>query len=137
MQIAKAENLQGSLLMVEQSSPPTIQGADRSDPWRALITLEFETEMIQHRTQNELRRIQRRSGHLQEANLQGHRQPVHRPAPPSHLRQFGSLQREKLFDLKRRQGVRESLKAKITIIPAYQGSPGGKPIATIRAGQKT
>lgn len=65
VQMAKAENLYGSLLMVEQGSPSAIQGADRSDPWRALITLELRIEMIQHRTRDELDRIQRRASHRQ------------------------------------------------------------------------
>ena len=79
--------------------------------------------MIEHRRRDQLDGIEQCATHLQKADLQRHRQPVHRTAPTPHLRELGGLQGEKLLDFQRRQRVWKSLNPEITMLPSRHGYP--------------
>ena len=73
--------------------------------------------MLQHPGRNDLDRIERPAGHLEEADLESERQPVQHPPPSPDGGKLLFSQREKVLDLYRRQGIGESFLTEISMLP--------------------
>ena len=113
-------------LMVEQRAAAAIEGADRGDPrWRAG---QLMAEMVEHGGRDDLDRVERGAGHLEEADLQRERQPVERPPALTDQDQLVLAQREEMLDLDGRQGCRKPLVAEITLLPAAHAGILGRRI---------
>lgn len=125
VKMAKPENIESGLLVVEQCTPSPVQGTDRGDQRRSFATTDLTRGVIHNRGRDELNGIQRRPGHLDEADLQRDGQTVHRATSASGRRQFSRFQREEVFDLERRERRRKPLSTEIAIIPSRHGHPGG------------
>ena len=132
--LRSAERGEGSRLMVEQRASPPVERPDRGNPRRCAS--ELAAEMLQHPGRDDLDRIQRPAGHLEEADLKGERQPVQHPPPSPDGGKLVFAEREEMFDLHRRQGVGESFLAEIPMFPsahprALRNRPGASLAATV------
>jgi hypothetical protein len=87
--------------MVLEPSPatPAVERPDRGNPrWHAI---ELAAEMIEDLRRNELHRVERSAGHLEETDLKGERQPVQGAAPFPNRGKFTLVEREEVLDLER------------------------------------
>ena len=81
------EQLGSHLLMLEQRPPAPVEGTDRGEPRRGLV--ELAAEMGEHGLRQDLDRVQQPPRHLQEADVEGQREPVQRRLPLPHAGQLG------------------------------------------------
>jgi hypothetical protein len=72
--LGPAKRGESGRLMVEQGASPPVERPDRGQSRRR--ESELAAEMLQHSGRDDLDRIERPAGHLEEADLDGERQPV-------------------------------------------------------------
>jgi len=94
-----AERAERGRLMVKQCASPPIKRPNRGNPRRGAS--ELAAEMFQHSGWDNLDRIERPAGHLEEADLKAERQPVPHPPPSADGGKLVLAEREELFDLHR------------------------------------
>ena len=111
-----AEREQGSRLMIEQRASPPVERTDRSNPRRRASQL--AAEMLQHPGRDDLYRIERAAGHLEEADMEGERQPVQHSPAATDGGKLVLTQREEVLGLHRRQRVGKSVPAEIAMLPS-------------------
>jgi hypothetical protein len=86
------------LMMLEQGpGAPAIERSDGGDPRRHAI--EVPAEMIEDLRGNELHGVEGTAGHLEEADLEGERQPVQGSPAFSNQSQFALVESEEMLDL--------------------------------------
>src|SRR5262245_27372569 len=98
--LCPAKRGESGRLMIEQGAPPPVERPDRGQPPRAS---ELAAEMLQHSGRDDLDRIECPAGHLEEADLEGKRQPVQYPPPAPDGRELVFAEREEILDLQCRQ----------------------------------
>src|SRR5512147_605608 len=112
-----SEQSERRLVMLEQGpSAPAIKRSDRGDPRRYAI--EVPAEMIEDRRGNELDRVERTAGHLEEADLEGERQPVQGAAAFSNRSQLALVECEEMLNLECRQHLRKPVTAEVSMLPS-------------------
>ena len=87
--------------MVLEQGPatPAVERPDRGNPrWHAI---ELAAKMIEDLRRNELHRVERSAGHLEETDVESERQPVQGAAPFPNRGKFTLVEREEVLDLER------------------------------------
>ncbi len=83
-------------MVLEQGSPATIESPDRGDPRRHAI--ELPAEMGEDVRRDALHRIERGAGHLEKADLQRERHPIHGAAAFPNLDKLLFVEHEEVLD---------------------------------------
>ena len=103
-------------MMLEQGpGAPAIERPDRGDPRRHAI--EVPAEMIEDLRGNELNGVEGTAGHLEEADLEGERQPVQGSPAFSNRSQFALVESEEMLDLERRQRRGKPVLTEVSMFP--------------------